>query len=92
MEEARTGADELMGYRELAAYLKVAEGTLRHYVMRRTIPFTKVGTHVRFLRAEIDLWLLERKRQPAGKRAAKGGLVKANGGILPWAESLGDKE
>jgi excisionase family DNA binding protein len=72
MGEEKPGADEVMDYRALAAYLKMAEGTLRHYVMRGEIPFAKIGAHVRFLKAEIDRWLLERNRRPAGKGAAKG--------------------
>jgi excisionase family DNA binding protein len=92
MGEGKLQGDEIMGYRELAAYLKVAEGTLRHYVMKGTIPFTKVGTHVRFLKAEIDQWLRERKRRPAGKRGTEAGTVKADGGMLPWAAASGDRE
>ena len=87
MGEERPKADEVMDYRELAAYMKLAEGTLRHYVMDRSIPFVKVGSHVRFLKREIDKWLLERNRPPTGK--LKGGTGK--GGQLPWAEALEDK-
>jgi hypothetical protein len=34
MGEGKARGDEVMDYRALSAYLKVAEGTLRHYVMR----------------------------------------------------------
>jgi excisionase family DNA binding protein len=91
MGEERPKADEVMGYRELAAYLKLAEGTLRHYVMDKSIPFVKVGSHVRFLKGEIEKWLLERNRRPAGKRAEKGGTGRGEGGELPWAGTLEDK-
>jgi excisionase family DNA binding protein len=87
MGEEKAKADEVMDYRALAAYLKVAEGTLRHYVMDRTIPFAKVGAHVRFLKVEIDRWLLERNRRPAGK----GGTGTGGGGELLWAAALEDK-
>jgi excisionase family DNA binding protein len=90
MGEEKPKADEVMDYRALAAYLKLAEGTLRHYVMDRSIPFVKVGSHVRFLKGEIDKWLLERNRRPAGK--PKGGAVKGEGGQLPWATALEDKD
>jgi excisionase family DNA binding protein len=84
MGEEKPKADEVMDYRTLAAYLKVAEGTLRHYVMDKSIPFVKVGTHVRFLKGEIEKWLLERNRRPAGK--LKGGTDKGEGGELPFAD------
>jgi excisionase family DNA binding protein len=90
MGEEKTKADEVMDYRALAAYLKMAEGTLRHYVMDRSIPFVKVGSHVRFLKEEIEKWLLERNRRPAGK--PKGGTDKGEGGMLPWATAFEDKE
>jgi excisionase family DNA binding protein len=89
MGEEKAKADEVMDYRALAAYMKLAEGTLRHYVMDRTIPFVKVGSHVRFLKGEIDKWLLERNRRPEGK--PKGGADKDEGGQLPWAAALEDK-
>jgi excisionase family DNA binding protein len=89
MGEEKPKADEVMDYRALAVYLKLAEGTLRHYVMDRTIPFVKVGSHVRFLKGEIDKWLLERNRRPAGM--PKGGTGKGEGGQLPWATALEDE-
>jgi excisionase family DNA binding protein len=84
MGEEKPQADEVMDYRALAAYIKLAEGTLRHYVMKGTIPFVKIGAHVRFLKPEIEKWLLERKGRPAGKA----GQGKADDRLLPF----GDKE
>jgi excisionase family DNA binding protein len=92
MGEEKPRADEVMDYRALAAYLKLAEGTLRHYVMDRSIPFVKVGSHVRFLKTEIDRWLLERNRRPAERQAVKGGTGRGEGGQLPWAAALEDKD
>jgi excisionase family DNA binding protein len=80
MGEEKAKADEVMDYRALAAYLKLAEGTLRHYVMEGSIPFVKVGSRVRFLKGEIEKWLLERNCRPAGKRVAKGGADRNEGG------------
>jgi excisionase family DNA binding protein len=84
MGEGKPQVDEVMDYRSLATYLKLAEGTLRHYVMEQSIPFVKVGSHVRFLKGEIETWLLERNRRPAGRQAAKSG-TDDKGGQLPWA-------
>jgi excisionase family DNA binding protein len=83
MGEDKPGVDDVMSYKDLAVYLKMAEGTLRHYVMAQTIPFVKVGAHVRFLKREIDTWLKERQRCPVDKGMARAGRDK--GGELPWA-------
>jgi excisionase family DNA binding protein len=56
--------DEVMNYRGLSAYLKIAQGTLRHKVMRSEIPFFKIGQSVRFSKKHIDKWLEEHKRGP----------------------------
>jgi excisionase family DNA binding protein len=86
MGEEKSPGDEVMNYQSLAAYLKMAEGTLRHYVMRGEIPFAKIGAQVRFLKGEIDRWLLERNRRPAGKRAVKGRPDTDKGGQLPFED------
>jgi excisionase family DNA binding protein len=86
MGEEKPQADEVMDYRALAGYLKLAEGTLRHYVMEGRLPFVKVGVRVLFLKGEIDRWLLERNRRPGA--AVKSGQNKNGGGLFP----LGDQE
>jgi excisionase family DNA binding protein len=83
MREGKT-PEEVMSYKALAGYLGIAEGTLRHYVMRGEIPFVKIGAHVRFLKAEIETWLLERNRRPGGKVKAAAG--KDEGRQLPFEE------
>ena len=49
--------DEVFDYRGLSVYLKVAQGTLRHKVMRGEIPHIKIGRSVRFAKKQIDAWL-----------------------------------
>ena len=62
--------DEVMDYRGLSVYLKYAQGTLRHWVMRKEIPHIKIGKSVRFYKKHIDAWLEEncrvQKRRQAG--------------------------
>jgi excisionase family DNA binding protein len=60
--------DEVMDYRGLSVYLKMAHGTLRHKVMRGEIPFYKIGSSVRFAKKDIDAWLAGYRR---GLRVAK---------------------
>jgi excisionase family DNA binding protein len=63
--------EEVFDYRGLAAYLKIPEGTLRHWVAEGRIPYTKLGMHVRFSRNVIDTWFKEHHRdcRAAGKKA-----------------------
>jgi excisionase family DNA binding protein len=49
-----TSQNEVMDYRGLSAYLKMAPNTLRHKVMRKEIPFYKIGSSVRFCKKDID--------------------------------------
>jgi excisionase family DNA binding protein len=86
MGEEKPQGEEVMDYKRLAGYLKMAKGTLRHYVMRGEIPFAKIGAHVRFLKNEIDRWLLERNRRPGRKGAVKDGMFKSEGGMLPFED------
>jgi excisionase family DNA binding protein len=59
--------EEVFDYHGLAAYLKIPEGTLRHWVMEGRIPFTKLGFHVRFSKKAIDTWFEENRRDRKGK-------------------------
>jgi excisionase family DNA binding protein len=86
MREERPQGNEVMNYQTLGAYLQMAEGTLRHYVMREEIPFVKIGAHVRFIKKEIDRWLLERNRRPVGKGAVNGGPVRDEARLLPFED------
>jgi excisionase family DNA binding protein len=42
---------------ELAEYLKVAEQTVRRWVLNREVPFCKIKKSVRFRIAEIEKWV-----------------------------------
>ena len=46
---------------EVANLLNVAEKTIRKYVWLRTIPYFKIGGHVRFDKKKIWAWLEERE-------------------------------
>jgi excisionase family DNA binding protein len=89
------GREEVFNYRGLAAYLKIPEGTLRHWVIEGRIPFSKLGFHVRFSKSEIDKWFKEHQRdyRYAGKEAGgkKQGKNGEGGGTkgLPLFEDGG---
>ena len=42
---------------EVAAVLKLSIQTIRRYVLKKEIPYHKVGRAVRFKRSEIDWWV-----------------------------------
>ncbi len=55
---------EVMNAKELADYLGIAESTAYKWVEYRKIPFTKVGTLLRFPKWIIDSWLSEHAVRP----------------------------
>ncbi|MDD3997141.1 MAG: helix-turn-helix domain-containing protein [Sphaerochaetaceae bacterium] len=46
---------------DVAELLQVAEKTVRKYVWLRTIPYLKIGGHVRFDQEKIESWIAERE-------------------------------
>ena len=46
-----------MTVEELAGYLKVAEQTIRRWVLNREIPFCKIKKVIRFRLSEIEVWV-----------------------------------
>lgn len=46
---------------EVAELLNVAEKTVRKYVYERTIPYYKIGGHVRFNEQKILDWIAEKE-------------------------------
>ena len=55
---------EVMNVKEVAEYLGIAESTVYKWVEYREIPFTKVGTLLRFPKWLIDRHLSERAVYP----------------------------
>ena len=55
---------EVMNVAELADYLGIAKSTVYKKVEYREIPFTKVGTRLRFPKWLIDRWLTENAVRP----------------------------
>jgi len=62
-----TPLDPLLTARELAAALRVNEGTLRNWAYRRRIPSQKVGGRLLFSASAVRRWL-EAQARPAGRR------------------------
>jgi excisionase family DNA binding protein len=52
---------------EVAALTGFAEGTIRHFVSQRRIPFVRISARcVRFRRSDIDAWLQQLLVPPEG--------------------------
>jgi excisionase family DNA binding protein len=51
------GVETYFNTEELAAYLKVAEQSVRRWVMNREIPFLKIRRVIRFRVSEIEKWV-----------------------------------
>jgi len=49
--------EDVLNYRGLSVYLKLSQNTLRHKVMKGSIPFFKIDGAVRFSKKQIDKWL-----------------------------------
>ena len=58
--------NDIMTYEECAVYLKVKPSQIRHLTSKKAIPHSHIGRHVRYLKSEIDAWLL-RSTIPASK-------------------------
>jgi excisionase family DNA binding protein len=57
MNEIKSGVETYMTIEEVAAYLKLANQTIRKYVLNKSIPYRKVQKSVRFRLSEIEVWI-----------------------------------
>lgn len=63
------GNDEMMTLKEVAAFLRVPEATLRYWRHLDTGPRGfRIGRSVRYWRTEVLYWLEERSRHPQHRR------------------------
>jgi excisionase family DNA binding protein len=99
LKETLEPEEGVFDYKSLSAYLNVAQVTLRHWVMKGAIPFTKMGRRVGFDKREIELWLEQNTRyslKTARKPKHSGGgdgIVPAKadkGGELPFEGKGGE--
>ena len=74
--------NEVMNYRELSRYLKMAEGTMRRWVSEGKIPSFKIGRNVRFAKKDIDVWLEKLRRGLRGRRTGNAEGNTAGGADL----------
>ena len=73
-------AEKFLTVDEVAEYLSLSKGTIYQWAAEKRIPHYKMGRAVRFKKAEIESWLLEKcKQEPISIEArAKEILRKPN--------------
>ncbi len=52
--------NQLWSIDRLSKYLDVPVATIRDWAHKRTVPFIKVGRHIRFKASDIETWLKQR--------------------------------
>jgi excisionase family DNA binding protein len=62
----------LLNIEEASALLNVPKAWLSAAVTARTVPFTKIGKHVRFSEGHIEQIIRAGERTPAGEVAIRG--------------------
>jgi len=67
---------------ELARYLKVAEQTIRRWVLNREIPFCKIKKVIRFRITEIEKWVDNSGVLSATVEADNASLPQEGGGLF----------
>lgn len=72
---------EYLDLQQTAELLGVSTVTVRTYIRRESLPVHRLGTKtLRFARAELERWLLERATRPGGRAGATHGtLVRLHG-------------
>jgi len=80
--------EQLLNVKELAAYLKCTEQTVRRYVMAKKIPYRKIDRMVRFWPSEIQEWVNKTKKfEGIGENEAGG-----NADLFGEAENIGGEK
>jgi excisionase family DNA binding protein len=78
--------EQLLNVKEVAAYLKCTEQTVRRYVMAKKIPFRKIDRMVRFWPSEIKEWVDKTSKSENVKRNDMSG----DAGLFGETENGGD--
>jgi len=80
---------EIMTIKELAEYLDLAEGTIYKKVSNNEIPYTKLGTLLRFSKWSIDQWVSENTVTPPDALFDEFARLHSRYHFKKWLESKG---
>ena len=80
---------EIMTITELAKYLDLTEGTIYKKVSNNEIPYTKLGTLLRFPKWAIDQWVSENTVKPPDALFDEFAKLQSRYHFKKWLESKG---
>jgi excisionase family DNA binding protein len=63
----KTAKEELLTAKEACAYLKVVPRTLYRHIRKHQIPALKLGREWRFIKSELDKWLMKRLQESSAE-------------------------
>ena len=80
---------EIMTIKELSAYLGVTEATIYKKVSNNEIPYTKLGTLLRFPKWSIDGWISQNTVEPPDALFNEFAKLQSRYHFKKWLESKG---
>lgn len=80
---------EIMTIKELSAYLDVKEATIYKKVSNNEIPYTKLGTLLRFPKWAIDSWISQNTVEPPDALFNEFAKLQSRYHFKKWLESKG---
>jgi excisionase family DNA binding protein len=80
---------EIMTIKELTQYLDLTEGTIYKKVSNNEIPYTKLGTLLRFPKWAIDRWVSENTVKPPDALFDEFAKLQSRYHFKKWLESKG---
>ncbi len=80
---------EIMTIKELAKYLDITEATIYKKVSNNEIPYTKLGTLLRFSKWSIDRWISENTVNPSDGLFNEFAKLQSRYHFKKWLESKG---
>ena len=78
---------EIMTIKELAGYLNITEATIYKKVSNNEIPYTKLGTLLRFPKWSIDSWISQNTVEPPNALFNEFAKLQSRYHFKKWLES-----
>ena len=64
----KTSQEEVLTIKEASKYLKTAPRTLYRHIREHNIPAFKLGREWRFIKSELDKWLMKKVQELSKER------------------------
>ena len=82
-------SSEIMNIKELAEYLDLSEGTIYKKVSNHEIPYTKLGTLLRFSKWSINQWISQNTVNPPDALFNEFAKLQSRYHFKQWLEGKG---